>query len=130
MGDVISWTTPTPLWSLLYSTIVLYEMHTHMQLACTWRVGVTSEIKKNLQTVFNIMNIQYLRVATINRKICTCLSFSPEQLSCLLQRCLIILYSQFGIVTICKHFISLLMNQTSIIKVVFGTMIISIKHYS
>ena len=25
MGDAISWATPTPLWSLLYSTIVLHD---------------------------------------------------------------------------------------------------------
>ena len=25
LGDVISWATPTPLWSLLYSTIILYD---------------------------------------------------------------------------------------------------------
>ena len=25
LGDVISWATPTPLWSLLYTTIVLYD---------------------------------------------------------------------------------------------------------
>ena len=25
LGDVILWAMPTPLWSLLYSTIVLYD---------------------------------------------------------------------------------------------------------
>ena len=26
MGDVVSWATPTPLWSLLYGTIILYDI--------------------------------------------------------------------------------------------------------
>ena len=26
LGDILSWAMPTPLWSLLYSTIVLYDM--------------------------------------------------------------------------------------------------------
>ena len=27
MGDFILWATPTPLWSLLYTTIVVYDSH-------------------------------------------------------------------------------------------------------
>ena len=41
LGDVFSWATPTPLWSLLYSTIVLYDSEIRL-CDCRYRKAISN----------------------------------------------------------------------------------------
>ena len=40
LGDIFSWAMPTPLWSLLYSTIVLYEFILAIQDGELWITNI------------------------------------------------------------------------------------------